>query len=445
MLAASIRPLRLHGLDAALVVVLALVLGGAIAHVRTPAPIPAGVQRALDTRPTGERAVDGAQQMLAARPDDPRAMTNLATAYLYRYRETGDPSYYPRAESLLQRASASLPDDPDVLIGLGSLAASRHDFAAALTYAERAVAIAPSHPAGYGVLTDALVELGRDTEAVSAAQQMVDLRPDQASYSRVSYIRELHGDLDGAIDAMRVAVAAGAPDTEPTAWSEAHIGNLLFARGDLDSAEREYQLAMLRFPGDVYGLAGLARVRAARGDLPGAAEFAEQAVQTMPLPEFVILLGDIYSRMGDSSRAEQQYELVGAIQQLFAANGVRTDLDIAAFDADHGIDLDGAVEAARAEYAIRPSVTVADVLAWAEYRAGDLDDSAQHSREALRLGTQDPLMLYHAGVIAQATGESERAREMLDESYRLNPQFSLLWADDLASRVSGSDSGDVTP
>ncbi|MEA2641054.1 MAG: hypothetical protein QOF51_2448 [Chloroflexota bacterium] len=443
MMAFRIRPPRSLALDVALIVTIALAFGVVLAYMRMPAPVPTGVQRALDTRPLGERAVDQAQQALATKPNDPRAMTNLASAYLLRVRETGDSSYYPRAEELLRRAAEALPDDADVLIGLGSLASARHDFATAATYGQRAVTAAPSHAASYGVLTDALVELGRYDEAIQAAQQMMDIRPDQSSYSRVSYIRELHGDVDGAIAAMRVAVAAGAPDTEPTAWSEAHIGNLLFAKGDLDGAEREYQLSLMRFDHEVFGRAGLARVQAARGDLAGAAQEAELAVQTMPLPEFVALLGDIYAAMGDTDRAAQQYELVGAMQRLFAANGVRTDLDIAGFDADHGIDLDDAVAAARAEYAIRPSVTVSDVLSWVEYRAGDLPDAARHSREALRLGSQDPLMLYHAGVIAQAVGDAERGAMLLRTAYAMNPSYFLLWQQDLTARVAALDAAEV--
>ncbi len=430
-------------IDGVVAIALALAIGSAVTGLRAAKPIPAGVQHAVDSRPAGERAVAAAQQVLAAKPDDPSAMANLATAYLLRVRETGDPSYYPRAETLLNQAQALRPDDSDVQLGLGSLAASRHEFGQALTFGERAVAAAPSRPANYGVIIDALTELGRYDEAVQTAQQMMDLRPDQASYSRVSYLRELHGDLDGAIDAMRVAVQAGAPDAEPTAWCEAHIGNLLFAKGDLDGAEREYQLSLLHFNNQVHGMAGLARVRAARSDLAGAAEQAERAVKTMPLPEFAALLGDIYAQMGDLARAQQQYELVGAMQRLFAVNGVRTDLDIAAFNADHGIHLDDAVAAARAEYTIRPSVTVADVLSWAEYRAGNVADAVHHSREAMRLGSRDPLMLYHAGVIALAIDDADRGAVLLRGAYALSPKFSVRWADDLAQRVQALDTAEA--
>jgi tetratricopeptide (TPR) repeat protein len=322
------------------------------------------------------------------------------------------------------------------MVAASSLAAARHEFGEALAWARQAVATAPQRPVAYGVLTDALVELGRYQEAVDAAQAMVSLRPDQASYARVAYLRELHGDPEGAIAAMRLAISAGAPHSEATAWSEFQLGNLLFAVGDLDGAEQAYVNAGIRQPGYVYSTAGRAHVRAARGDLIGSATLYEQAVGLMPIPEFAAALGDVYARMGQHDLAAQQHELVVVFQRLQAANGVNVDIDLVLYNADRGLDVDGALEAARHEYARRPSVHVADALAWIEYRAGDLDAASEHSAVALSLGSRDPLMLYRAGVIAQDAGDDERARVLLATAHELNPQFSIRWAPDLARRVA---------
>ena len=415
---------------------LAFALGLVLDHVRQPTASTV-VERAVvpDRRSQGERAVETAQKGLATRPDDPRALAALAQAYLLRARESGDPGYYSRADALLGRALAAQPDDIEATLAAGSLALTRHEFETALELGRRAVQLAPYTSAGHGVLTDALVELGRYDEAVEAAQKMVDLRPDLASYSRVAYLRELYGDLDGAVEAMRDAVKSGAPSGEATAWTEVQLGHLLFAQGNPDGAERAYNSAMRRLDNYAYGMAGLARVRAARGDLNGAAGLYERAAQILPLPEFVIALGDTYTRLGDTARAEQQYALVGAMQKLLAANGVRTDLELALFNADRGTNLDEALQAAHTEYGLRRSVQVADTLAWVEYRRGELPAALKHSHEALRLGTRDPLMLYHAGVIAQANGEPDRARELLAASSELNPKFSILWSEDLATRL----------
>ena len=125
------------------------------------------------------------------------AATMLGQAYLQKARETGDPGYYPKAEALFQQALASEGDDVDAIVGLGTLALARHQFAVALDWGEQARALAPYHAAAYGVIGDAQVELGRYDEAIETVQAMVDLRPDLSSYSRVSYLRELMGDREG--------------------------------------------------------------------------------------------------------------------------------------------------------------------------------------------------------------------------------------------------------
>jgi tetratricopeptide (TPR) repeat protein len=376
--------------------------------------VPAAVERLLDPRTDGEKAIAFAHGRLAAAPSDPRLMAALASAYLARVRETYDPALFAKASALLDAAIALAPLDADVAIASGNLALSRHDFAAALRWGLVAQSAAPARPAAYGILTDAYVELGRYAEAVDTAQRMIDLRPDLASYSRISYIRELHGDLDGAIDAMRRAVDAGAPRTEGTAWSEVQLGNLYLAKDDLESAERAYENALQRVDGYVFAMVGQAKVRAVRGDLAGAAALDEQAARRLPVPDFVIALADLHERLGDTTRARQDSELVAAMEQLLKANGVRTDVDLALFDADHDLRLPDALAAARAEYAIRPSVTVAMTLAWTEYKNGELTTASRHAAEALRLGWRDPVAVRRAATIAAAAGDVALARRAAD-------------------------------
>jgi tetratricopeptide (TPR) repeat protein len=392
----------------------ATVVAGLAATRTDVVDVPAAIEHLLDPRTDGERAIAFAQGKLADAPGDPSLMTALASAYLLRVRETYDPTLYAKASALLDRADELAPRDADVAIASGSLALSRHDFAAALRWGLVAQAAAPARPATYGVLTDAYVELGRYDDAIAAAQRMVDLRPDIASYSRVSYLRELHGDLDGAIDAMRRAVDAGAPRSEGTAWCEVQLGNLYLAKDDLGSAERAYENALQRVDGYVFALAGQAKVLKARGDLAGAAALDEQASQRLPVPDFVIALADLHAKLGDTARATQDAELVSGMEQLFKANGVRTDVDLALFDADHDLRLSDALAAARAEYAIRPSVTVAMTLAWTEYKTGDLRGASAHAAEALRLGWRDPTAIGRAATIATAAGDVALARRVAE-------------------------------
>src|SRR4029453_17205443 len=99
-----------------------------------------------------------------------------------------------------------------------------HDFRGALRYGRQALAIAPGVSRIYGVIVDALVELGRYDEAERTLQHMVDLKPNLSSYARVSYFRELNGDLTGAVQAMRLAVSAGGDAPENVSYVQTLLG-----------------------------------------------------------------------------------------------------------------------------------------------------------------------------------------------------------------------------
>jgi tetratricopeptide (TPR) repeat protein len=424
-----------------LMVVLSLLgLGGILGlvltrHSAAPQAQPATSAAAQLQAAASQRPVDKTdqliwdyQQRVRQSPDDVQSYAVLGAAYMQKVRDTGDPSFYAKAQSVLDEALKRDPQNVEALIGAGTLANARHQFREALQLGEQAKAINPTVPRIYGLIADAQTELGLYDDAVQTLQTMIDMRPDLSSYSRISYARELHGDIDGAVEAMQAAVTAGGPATENSAWVRVQLANLYFTQGDLAQAEQEYQRTLTLLPDYVYAQAGLGRVRAAQGKLDEAIGLYQSAIARMPLPEFVIALGETQQAAGHAAEAAKQYELVRAMQQLFKANGVDTDLELALFDADHGQAPAATVALARDAYARRPSVKAADTLAWALFKAGQTAEARRYADEALRLGTHDPLMLYHAGTIAQAQGDSVAARDWLARSLELNPSFSPLYA-----------------
>jgi tetratricopeptide (TPR) repeat protein len=413
----------------------------------TPAarsPLADNVGRALDS--TTDRAITVLQERLRARPHDLRSQAALGLAYLQKARETADPSYHTRAEGILLRAHAQAPDDADTLVGLGALAHARHDFEGGLDWGGRAVAANPHKAAGYGLVGQAQLELGRYDDAATTIQKMVDLLPNQASYGLVSYFRELHGDVVGAIEAMEWAVEAGVAGAEGTEWSRIQLGHLHFGSGNVASAEAAYRTALQLRPGFSPALGGLARVAAAREDYATAIALYRQALEAAPLPELTIRLAEVYRAAGQLDEAAQQEALVRAQGQLYAASGVAPDVELIAFELDHDGDVAEAVDWARAELARRPSIQVADTLAWALYRVGACDEADAHSQAALRLGTRDALLLYHAGRIAACAGDPKRAAALLGEALTTNPAFSVRHAPEArqALEALSAPTGDST-
>jgi tetratricopeptide (TPR) repeat protein len=367
------------------------------------------------------------QSRLRANPKDEHSFALLGLAYEQRARETGDPSWYPKAEGVLRRALALDPKDSIAVSGLGSLALSRHQFRAALALGERARALNPYSAQPWGVIGDAKVELGRYREAFAAFDRMNKLRPSLSSYARTSYGRELIGHTAAAIRAMKLAVDAATGGAEPTAWTHVQLGKLYFNHGRYAEAEREYRVALQAFPGYAYGLDALAQSLAARGHLHQAIAAERQAVSSIPLPQYVAALGDMLSAAGRPTLARKQYALIGAIERLLAANGVRTDLEIALFQVDHRIALRHALDRARVGRAERPSIDGDDVLAWALARNGQCAEALPYSRRALRLGTQDALKFFHRGMIERCLGHPS-AKAWFRKALALNPQFSILWS-----------------
>jgi len=206
----------LVGAAAALAVALGSLFGGVFTESRSTGAtaVPAAdvaIENALAGFGRGggtAMTVAKLEEELRSAPRDPDRLGSLGLAYQLRWRETGDPTFLPLSERPLERAVAIRPRYAAGTLGLGNLALIRHDFRAALAHGREARRLAPDASRPYGVIGDALLELGRYREAFAAFDRMVAVKPTLASYARIAYARELTGDRIGAISAMSLALDA---------------------------------------------------------------------------------------------------------------------------------------------------------------------------------------------------------------------------------------------
>jgi tetratricopeptide (TPR) repeat protein len=360
-------------------------------------------------------------------PNDGDAQLELGLALLQRIRETGDPSLYEPAERALEAARRLLRDDPQPLVGLGGLQLGRHEFAAALATARSALALAPGSVSAGAVEVDALIELGKYDDAFDAAESLAARSPDLATLARLSYSRELRGDVDGALRAMQEAAAAPSLAPENTAFVQSIVGHLQRLNGDPGAARSAFETALDLVPNHAPSLAGLGRLAVADGSLLEAATYFERASAVVPLAEYVIALGETHQAAGDLDAARRQFDLARAEITLLKAGGVTVDLDLALFEADHG-NKQEALRLAQAAYDAAPTVRAADALAWCLLHDGRTREALIRSQEALRLGSRDPLLLYHAGMIEADHGDFAVAREHLAAALAADPGFSAMGA-----------------
>jgi tetratricopeptide (TPR) repeat protein len=406
----------------------ALTLGGVLHESSSPAaatPASPAVQAApADTAGT----ITQLQTKLRSNPDDVSALDSLGLAYQQRARETGDPTYYTKSGEALHKALALTPRDLIATSGLGSLALSRHRFGSALVLGRRARAISPTTARNYGVIGDALVELGRYHAAFETFDTMAAMQPGLSSYARVAHARQLLGDVPGAVAAMGLAADAAQGQGEAEAWTHVQLGLIYLSVGKYRAAATEDRQALYVFPDYALALDALARAEAGLGRYSAALRHEQEAVNRIPLPQYVATLGDLYAVTGRPGLARKQYELIGVIQRLLVANGVKTDLETALFNVDHGIRLHASLALARLAWRERPSIDGDDVLAWALERTGHCGEALRFSKRALRLGTLDALKYFHRGMIEGCLGQRAAQRAWLRRALRLSPEFSVLWA-----------------
>jgi tetratricopeptide (TPR) repeat protein len=388
------------------------------------------------------------EHLLQRNPRDGTGYYRLGDAFIRKARETGDVAYFTRAEEALRQSLALAPGKAGALRHLAYVFYSRHEFTEAAAQATKALQLDPGDGDTYGVLGDAYLEVGRYAEAEAAYEKMMAQQKDLYSYGRRAGLKSARGDVPGAMADLRRAIESGQGTRQPSesiSWAQWQLGAEHFMIGELQAAERCYGEALQTSPNYYRALGGLAQLRAAQNLFDAAIEYYKRALAVIPLPEYAAGLGDVYKKLGRGEEARKHYDLVKYIGELNTLNRVIYNRELAYFYADHDLQLDTALDLARKELTVRRDVYAHDLLAWALYKNGQPAEARSAMREALKLGTRDARLFFHAGLIEARLGNRQAARDHLTRALAINPRFHVLHADIAVQtlRELNGDSGDA--
>ena len=376
--------------------------------------------------PKTKEKVKELRQKIAGNPRDVKPRLQIAVIYLSEARITGEhPYYYPAVLKILDGVLAIEPQNFEATTFKASVKMSQHQFAEARDLAEQARKINPSNAYVYGVLVDAHVELGNYAEAVAMSDKMQELKPSLEAYSRASYLREIHGNYPGAIAAMKLAVEAGLPGSEPQCWAKNTLGHLYETTGQWKQAEIQYKEILAMRPSYAFALRGLAQVRKAAKQYDEALTDLDKAAKVMPEFSFHEEMADIFALQGNKQKAAEKYREVVKMLDEDARSGHAVDLELCKLYTKTN-QLDSAIAYGLKEYARRPNnIDVNHALAVAYFKGQDNDKAKLHMKLALRTGSRDPELLQVASAIAMATGDKAQGNRLLVQARKTNPGFVL--------------------
>ena len=401
------------------------------------AAVPKGTAATLSApfeaaREAARRQLESARAECRRNPVVP-VLDRLAAAEIREYRFTHAAESVAAASAAIGRALAADPRDFAARRMRASIRLTNHEFAAVERDCLELLAERPRDVEVLGMLADSRMEAGRYPEALESIQRLVDVRPGLPAYSRVSYAREIHGELEGALSAMDMALAAGdASDPEGLAWCLARSGLLAWKLGRVEDAGRRYREALALNPRCPYALEGLGQVAAARGDLEEAGRRFEEAFSVVPWPQFAIERYEIALRRADDGEISRWRSVVRALETLSSSAGL-FNRALSGFEASYG-DPARAVSMAAAELEGRKDVYGWDAYGWALYRAGRHAEAAEAETRATARDTQDPVLDYRAAEIFASAGLLDRAARHARRAVAENPR-ALLWPPDGPARL----------
>lgn len=413
---------------------------------RTPAPLPEGPRQVLPSNQFAnpEKSIEYYEERIRREPGDVPSYAALAQANLQMAETTArETKYVPAAQRAIETGLSLAPDDYHLTLLKGTLLNKLHQFEQARDLARELIAENPRHAYPYGILIDALVELGAYDEAVEANDRMLAIKPGIPSYTRAAYLRELHGDTEGAIAAMRLAADAGLSGTPDRGWALYNLGVLYLSQAKLDTAAFIFEGLLEEQPGYARALGGLGHVSLLRGDLDEAERQLDMAYEAVPRDAFLELLAEVYALRGETAKERRTLARVHDGLKDARAMGEQVDMEEADFMLDQNEDVERALVMAKAQYERRPGhMHASETYAWALHKNGRSGEGIPYIENAMRLNTGDAMVHHRAAQIYRGAGQNDeaarQARLALDGNLRAESPTAAMDAQRMLVELGGS-------
>ncbi|MEO5673600.1 MAG: hypothetical protein ABIQ74_03045 [Chitinophagales bacterium] len=374
-------------------------------------------------------AIDGLVETVRKNPDDLKSKIRLVQAYIIEARVTGDYNYYDiAAMKLVNEVLEKEPENFEALCSKATIYLNQHHFQEGYDIGLKAQKQNPYAAFSYGILTDACVELGKYDEAIKMGDSMCAIRPDLRSYSRISYLREIHGDFEGAKEVMKMAVKAGIAGVEQTEWCRVYLGKLYEQTGNIDTAEMIYQASNVARPNYAYAIAGLGRVARGKKNYAEATKHFELAQSLIKDQAFGEELIDLYRLQGNKAKSDSMAK--ETVNSLLASSNSDDENPDAGHYSDRELaylylkmnDTDNALKHAKLEYERRPeNIDVNEMMAWVHYKRGEYTLAVPFIEKSLRTGSKNAELLCRAGLVYSKANQVQKGRELIEEAMNENP------------------------
>ncbi|MEO8193025.1 MAG: tetratricopeptide repeat protein [Gemmatimonadales bacterium] len=353
------------------------------------------------------------------------ALGMLAGLYVQRGRESGDESNYAEAEAYARR-SVGLRTNRNgaAFVTLASALLTQHRFVEADSIATKLVSLEPDIPQYRSMLGEISLELGDYDRARSLFDSLRSQRTHLSIAPRLARWMELNGESDAARKLLYSALAEAKRrrdlPREQLAWFHLRVGDIEMRSGRLRGARSEFEAGLHAAPGDYRLLAAMSRLEAVQGHPSAAIDFGERSMAIKLDPATLGTIGDAWAQLGDTAQAEDYFKTMevavagqpGAYHRAWSLFLLDHDRRVGEVLANVGFELE-----------TRRDIYGYDLLAWALHKSGRNAEARDAMAMALRMGTQDAMLFYHAGMIERGLGDKPRARHYLERALAINPWF----------------------